>query len=63
MEQVFEYVNEIMARQQVISRMDHNATRLSYRTDLKLVTYNIVPLSPQAGVSSPSHSVLLFVFL
>jgi ataxia telangiectasia mutated family protein len=51
MEQVFLYVNGLMARQRG-SNVDasHGTGQNFAKNDLSLVTYNILPLSPQAGV-------------
>ena len=51
MEQVFAHVNSIMARQRVVKKPNQYLTRVFTQSDLKLVTYTIVPLSPLAGVS------------
>lgn len=47
MEQVFGYVNELLRRRR--GRSDRSS--ISGNRDLRVVTYNIVPLSPAAGVS------------
>jgi hypothetical protein len=51
MEQVFGYVNELMARGLEVSGK-HNAPRETLRTNLKIVTYTVVPLGPRVGVSA-----------
>ncbi|CAB9503037.1 protein kinase TEL1 [Seminavis robusta] len=45
MEQVFTYVNELMSR-----RGEAGSPGTKARSDLNLVTYNIIPLSPASGV-------------
>ena len=47
MEQVFGYVNELLRR----SRGCSDRSSFSANRDFRVVTYNIVPLSPAAGVS------------
>lgn len=55
MEQVFTYVNELMRRQDdggatQSSRAETKASVRSSRQELRMVTYNIIPLSPASGV-------------
>lgn len=58
MEQVFGYVNELMARNvQGSTGSSHAlASHASSQSALRVVTYNIVPLSPTFGVSPTSHT-------
>jgi serine-protein kinase ATM len=61
MEQVFTYVNSIMARQRNVQKVLTHVTRISTQSELNLVTYNIVPLSPLAGVRlSVNYSIHIF---
>jgi len=55
MEQVFRYVNELMARQGNEMKVDSSSTnkaRTFSKGLLKVFTYEIIPLSPASGVSA-----------
>lgn len=65
MEQLFGYVNELMAKK--TGAGEHRAKphaesdRFSSRGRLRVVTYNIIPLSPASGVSTDIPLCCLFV--